>query len=546
MDIHEPRPFNRDFWKRIKNLSKEGRSMRQRHIIFSILFLITLFTAVFFILLITGVFNIGNSETIALFENELNHIENNIYTDYGGLSAKSVDLAKALNISIEKILKDKNILINDLKYYPEVYNELLDLQCQTLITELLHAKSSGAFIILDGTINPNLPNAAFSKAGIHIRNMEPNTINLESPYLYMLRGSAEIAKNNDILLHSQWEMEFDINDDAFFIKTINTARNNKDVPLSKLYYWCPNTVLPNTTDRVMLCTVPLIASDGTIYGVCGFEVSSLLFKSSYIPNSIITDMVFGLLLKNESDVFDCSSSFMAAQYPAIARYELTDAKLCFKAKPNSLIKYFSPTNQFMGLHKVIALYADDSPYNDEEWVVSVMVPEKDFERALSSINQKLMLLLLLLLLIGIATSFWFSKFYLRPVTETISKMKQTKASEIEKTNILEIDGFLEFCSQQDSKIALKESKSNYSFSEAQNTEMFKSFLANIDTLSPAERAVFDLYIEGYTGKEIAEKLYLSINTIKTHNKRIYKKMNVSSRNELMVYIRMMKEMDSKG
>ena len=73
--------------------------------------------------------------------------------------------------------------------------------------------------------------------------------------------------------------------------------------------------------------------------------------------------------------------------------------------------------------------------------------------------------------------------------------------------------------------------------------MFKEFLKNIETLSPAERTVFDLYMEGYTGKEIAEKLYLSINTIKTHNKRIYEKMNVSSRNELMLYFRMMKEIN---
>lgn len=71
-------------------------------------------------------------------------------------------------------------------------------------------------------------------------------------------------------------------------------------------------------------------------------------------------------------------------------------------------------------------------------------------------------------------------------------------------------------------------------------------MENIGTLSPAEKAVFDLYMEGHTGKEISEKLYLSINTIKTHNKRIYEKMNVSSRNELMVYIKMMKEMNLKG
>ncbi len=520
--------------------------MRQRLIVFSVLFLVTLLIAVFVILLISGVFNIGNKETKTLFENELNHVENAIYMDYGSISVKSVDLAKALNISIEKYLKDKNILISNLKYNPDIYNELLDFECQTLITALLRTKSSGVFIILDGTINPKLPNAEFSKAGIYIRNMEPNIVNLESPYLHMLRGSTDIAKNNDILIHSQWTMEFDINDDDFFTKTINTARSNNELSITKLYYWCPNIALPNTTNRVMLCTVPLISSDGTIYGVCGFEVSSLLFKLSYIPDSIISDTVFSLLSKSENETLDCSSSFMAAKYPAVVKNELADAKLTYQVKPSSPTKYTSSSKQFMGLHKNISLYSDDSPYKDEGWVVSVMVPKKDYERALDNINQRIILLLLTLLFLGIAASFWFSKFYLKPITDTINKVKQTKPSEIEKTNISEIDDLLEFLSRQDSKIATEENKANYSVAIAKNTEMFREFLENIETLSPAERAVFDLYIEGYTGKEIAEKLYLSINTIKTHNKRIYEKMNVSSRNELMVYIKMMKEIDLKG
>ena len=520
--------------------------MRQRLIVFSVIFLITFLIGVFAILLISGVFNLGDREAITLFENELNHVENGIYVDYGSVSAKSVELAKALNTSIEKKLKEKDIFTGNLKKHPEVYNELLEFECQTLITALLRTKSIGVFIILDGTINPDLPDAEFSKAGIYIRNMEPNIINFVSPYLHMLRGSADIAKNNDIQIHSQWAMEFDIHEDDFFTKTIDTARINNQLPLSRLYYWCPNIALPDTTDRVMLCSVPLISSDGTIYGVCGFEVSSSLFKLSYIPDLIISDTVFSLLTKVENDVFDCSSSFMAAEYPALVRNELTDAKLSYQVKPNSLIRYFSTSNQFMGLHKSISLYAQDSPYKDEQWVVSVMVPAKDYEKALDNLNQRLILFLSVLLVLGIGASFWFSKFYLKPITETINKVKQTKASEIEKTNILEIDDLLEFLSQQDSKAAIEDNKPDYSVTTASSTGMFKEFLENINTLSPAERAVFDLYIEGYTGKEIAEKLYLSINTIKTHNKRIYEKMNVSSRNELMVYIKMMKEMDSKG
>jgi len=46
---------------------------------------------------------------------------------------------------------------------------------------------------------------------------------------------------------------------------------------------------------------------------------------------------------------------------------------------------------------------------------------------------------------------------------------------------------------------------------------------------------------GYSAKEIADQLFLSINTIKTHNKHIFSKLNVASREELILYINMLKE-----
>lgn len=537
--------YYRNFKTKIKNLGKEGRSLRYRLIVFSILFLITIITAVFIILLISGVFNIGNKEAKILFEHELTHITEDIYKDYGSISLKSVELAKALNKNIERKLRDTDIKASDLKNHPELFNELLELECQTLITALLRTKSSGVYIIFDGTINPKLPNSDYSKSGIYIRNMEPNIVNLESPYLHMLRGSTEIARKNDLLIHSQWEMEFNIKSDDFFNKTIKTAEANNSLSASKLYYWSPNMSLSNTTDKVMLCSVPLISSDGTVYGLCGFEISSLLFKLSYSPDTSKTGSIFSLLSRVDNGLIDCSSSFMAAEYSAVVKNDLSNAMLSCLTSPNTLNKYTSTSNEFIGLHKSLTLYPDESPYIKEEWAVSVMVPEKDYKKALDNINDRLILLLIGLFIAGIIASFWFSKFYLKPVTEAINKMKQAKPSEIGKTNIPEIDDLLEFLSRQDNKTADSEQEQAIA-SEAQNTRLFNEFLKNIDTLSPAERAVFDLYMEGHTGKEIAEILYLSINTIKTHNKRIYEKMNVSSRNELMVYIKMMKEIDSKG
>ncbi len=52
-------------------------------------------------------------------------------------------------------------------------------------------------------------------------------------------------------------------------------------------------------------------------------------------------------------------------------------------------------------------------------------------------------------------------------------------------------------------------------------------------LSRQERNVRSLILEGKTNKEIANELFISVNTVKTHITNIYQKQNVSSRKELL-------------
>jgi len=76
--------------------------------------------------------------------------------------------------------------------------------------------------------------------------------------------------------------------------------------------------------------------------------------------------------------------------------------------------------------------------------------------------------------------------------------------------------------------------------QAIDMSAFHAFKENIKKLSRAETAVFHLYMEGYSAGDIAGKLFVSINTIKSHSKNLFRKLNITSRKELMVYARMMK------
>ena len=53
----------------------------------------------------------------------------------------------------------------------------------------------------------------------------------------------------------------------------------------------------------------------------------------------------------------------------------------------------------------------------------------------------------------------------------------------------------------------------------------------VATLSPREHAVLDLLGTSRSASEIAEALQLSVNTLKTHTRSIYRKLGVNSRAE---------------
>jgi DNA-binding CsgD family transcriptional regulator len=59
------------------------------------------------------------------------------------------------------------------------------------------------------------------------------------------------------------------------------------------------------------------------------------------------------------------------------------------------------------------------------------------------------------------------------------------------------------------------------------------FSGLLHTLTPAERKVYDLFMEGYNARQTSDALELSMNTIKTHVRHIYKKLGVRSREELI-------------
>lgn len=67
-------------------------------------------------------------------------------------------------------------------------------------------------------------------------------------------------------------------------------------------------------------------------------------------------------------------------------------------------------------------------------------------------------------------------------------------------------------------------------------DMFRHFAEKVKTLSAAERRILNYYIAGHEIAELPDLVFVSINTVKKHNRNIYQKLEIASRDELMLYI----------
>ena len=511
-----------------------GLSMRLRLFLFLMILVITMLLGVIVVLLLTGVFTAGLSTSEKLLANKLSHTWRNVSQQYGQLSVQAVELSKEVSKSMEHSLRERGLKVADLQDHPELLEQLLANEYQRALFSLYRSQSSGVFIILDATVNPKLKDAEDSRAGLFIKNMEPNILSSSSPNILLLRGFPDIGRRNAISLHSQWNMEFDISDAPYYHLPMEQAAQDVFLPLSRLYYWSPAVMLPGTSEEVMLCSVPLIDSQGNPFGVCGFEVSAMLFKLSYMPDNSRYTRLFSMLSPICKEGFTSCGAMFSGSYSA--RNVLMDQRpLHIEGTSSSFSKYkVEKGKTFVGFHRPVDLYPQDSAFQDQEWALALMLPEEDIKSVLAGYNRHLSVLFVFLAGLGIGTSVFLSRYYLKPIARGFALIKADELKKAPKTRVAEIDDLIGFLSEREEKF-LQGKK------EEELPAALQEFLSNLQALSPAERAVFKLYAQEHTAKEIAGILCLSINTIKTHTRRIYSKLNVSSREELLLYINMVKE-----
>lgn len=126
-------------------------------------------------------------------------------------------------------------------------------------------------------------------------------------------------------------------------------------------------------------------------------------------------------------------------------------------------------------------------------------------------------------------STYLSRRFVTPISRSLQAIREQAPGE-HPSGISEIDELLAFVrSRAAEQLTAGSLPPNIE-------ELLSGFRSRVQTLTPMERTVLQYYIDGCSLEEVAARAYISVATAKKHNTNINRKLGVTSREELMLYI----------
>lgn len=446
----------------------------------------------------------------------------NTYSDltshFDTLTARSIRLSKQASEEIEEFLT-YGVSISALNDQSECLLELQQALYPLLDTAIQAGPYSGTFVVIDATVNTNTENAAHSRCGIYLRFASLSTADPVNQRVIYFRGAPSIARVAGLELHNRWNLEFDVDG----LPGYQEAMEQSVTRLSDAYFWTERINLRDTWEDAMLLCVPVLNSDGSVCGLCGVELSDLYFRLTYpAPKSEFGHMIIALGTSN-GNTLNLENGLLGGQDSTHL-----EAKT-FRIQKDRYFNTYTSMGQetYLGIHQELSLPTQ----HGEKLTLAILMPERNYQAAaflnrLNWIGGSLAFLLLML-----ALALFLSRRFVKPIIQSLEAIQQDSSVPCYGSGISEIDGFLQFIQsrEKDRHIGENDLPPNIA-------ELFDAFFKRVETLTAAEKSILQYYIEGYEIADVPEKAFISISTVRKHNSNIYRKLEVTSREELMLYI----------
>ncbi len=528
-----------------------------------------LLTAVLIFTFASGLFLFGRfsstkKETAKTLALQMEVFERDMDSYWENTAVLGIHLSREMTGLLEDYLAAQNIpfdrLTDSAAHIAALQQSVMGPLCQSL----QQSDCSGAFVLFNTTINSGVAHSETSRSGLYIQK-SGNTIDGE---LLLYRGLAEVGKSYGVTPHRKWRLEFQTglfpNYEEFLFHTA--------LPLENAYRVTDLFTIPGTSEQAVLMTVPLIGSDGSVYGLCGFEISQRYFKLLHGQPTNLPHMVC-LLATGDNEALDAGAGLscgVANGYYFAPKGTLTERDL-----GGGLTLFSGETDSYIGVSRELFV-----SYRDKTVTAAVLIPKEDYDHAIFKSAMQTVLLFLLLLFFTLVCCFYFSRRFISPLLKSLDKIKSEKRSE-ESSSIAEINDLFAFLAEQDRaheqdlalltqekqaaqqekarlQDALDRAQEKYESAQAEISRLaydrkqevdpadYRQFLQGIGTLTPTERKIFGYYLSGKSVKDILSLADIKESTLRFHNKNIYSKLGVNSLKQLLRYAALMQRDEAGG
>lgn len=522
-----------------------------------------LLTAILTFVLVSSLFLLGRfnstkkqfAQTLAL---QMAVFERDMDAYWEKTAVLGIHLSQEMTELLEEYLAEQKISFDQLTdsavHIAGVQETVIGPLCQTL----RRSECSGAFVLFNATINSRLEYSATSRSGLYIQKSGNDVANDD---LLLYRGLAEAGKSYGIMPHRKWRLEFKSDLFPNYEELITDA----SLPLESAYRITDLFTIPGTSESAVLMTVPLIGSDGIIYGLCGFEVNQSYFKLLHEQPSNLPQMVC-LLTTGEKGILDAEAGLSCGI--SNGYYFAPKGTLETKKIGGGLELFLGDTSSYIGVSKELVVSCREGTIT-----AAVLIPKEDYDREIIKSSMQTVLLILLLLFFTVVCCFHFSRRFITPILKSLEKIK-SENRDGETSYIMEINDLFAFLAEQDRKHeqdlaaliqeireaqnekeqlqeAFDRAQEKYESAQAEISRLaydrkqeidpadYQRFLQGINALTPTEHKIFNYYLSGKNVKEILSIADIKESTLRYHNKNIYGKLGVNSLKQLLRYATLM-------
>lgn len=501
---------------------KQSVGMQRKLMLYWVSMILVVFAAVILLLSIAGAFSRDDEQLHEVMEFHLSNTGDTLASQLDHLTAQSLNLSKELSREIEGELVREGISLQEVNDDSERLLKLQQIMYPLVNTTLQTANCNGAYAILDATANTALGVADHSRSGLYLRYTNLSASNPVAPTVVYFRGIPDIARQKDLELHNRWNLEFDTDQ-------IPGCRELMDTPLDRpaqRYFWSRRIDLKDTWESAMLLCVPIVGSDGTVYGVCGVELSALYFQFSY-PT---LEGKFGSAVTVLAPIQDSRLLLSDGLVGSVSGTYLDSRETLVIHQGRYYNEYDTGAERYIGLHETIPISKGEA--EDTVWAAAILIPQESYAAYTAGVQQTWIIAALGLLLVLLALSFFLSRRFVRPITDSLKRFQQEELPEQGlSSGISEVDELAEFLNARARNQRLEQGELPPNIAE-----LFDQFVARKDLLTEAERNILRYYIDGHEIADIPDLAFIRMSTVRKHNRSIYEKLGVASRDELMLYI----------